>query len=196
MGGGLVLPCAGCNICLQLLRCTVLQRRCWPAAVLQRRMPSGMMGYKKDVLEGGVRNYLAVRGPGIQAGVTDSTLVSITDVLPTMASLAGLETAAHPRWDGTSFEGLLLTGSSKPASPLRGQSLANTMQQDRFVFSFGPQCWSPDSVPELGPDRQTLKPQPLLDYDKGGVDGKGFQRCIGMRWKNYKWVGDTDKVYK
>lgn len=57
--------------------------------MLQKRMPSGMQGYKRDVEEGGVRNYLAVKGPGVQAGVIDSTLTDIADILPTLAALAG-----------------------------------------------------------------------------------------------------------
>ncbi|KAF6259251.1 alkaline-phosphatase-like protein [Scenedesmus sp. NREL 46B-D3] len=161
-----------------------------------RRMPSGMMGYKKDVLEGGVRNFLAVKGPGVPAGVTDSTLTDVRDVLPTMADLAGLDSAPHPQWDGISMRNLLALGSGKPAVSLRGTELADTQQTDRFVLSFGPQCWSPDMVPALGPNRQVLKPQPLLDYDTGGVDGRGFARCIGIRYKDYKWIGDTGKVYK
>jgi arylsulfatase A-like enzyme len=155
-----------------------------------------MMGYKKDVLEGGVRNYLAVQGPGVPGGVTDSTLTSITDVLPTIADLAGLDSTPHPKWDGISMRNLLLTGSGKPAVSIRGTELADKQQSDRFIFSFGPQCWSPDMVPALGPNRQVLKPQPLLDYDNGGVDGKGFARCIGIRYKDYKWLGESGKVYK
>jgi hypothetical protein len=45
---------------------------------MQRRMPSGLTGTKSEVFEGGVRNFLAVQGPGVQAGVTDSTLLDIT----------------------------------------------------------------------------------------------------------------------
>lgn len=52
-------------------------------------MPSLMQGEKHEVLEGGIRNYLAVQGPGVQAGVVDSTLTDVTDILPTVADLAG-----------------------------------------------------------------------------------------------------------
>lgn len=24
----------------------------------------------------------------------------------------------------------------------------------------------------------------------------GFQRCVGVRYKNYKWLGRTNKVYR
>jgi hypothetical protein len=51
-------------------------------APVQMRMPSGMLDSKRSVREGGIRNYLAVQGPGVAAGVTDSTLLSIIDILP------------------------------------------------------------------------------------------------------------------
>ncbi|KAF8072774.1 MAP1D [Scenedesmus sp. PABB004] len=161
-----------------------------------RRMPSGMQGYKKSVEEGGVRNFLAVRGPGVQAGVIDSTLLSITDVLPTVAGLAGAGGVAHLPWDGLSFQNLLLVGAGRPAASLRGTRRASAAQLGRYVMEMGPQCWSPDSVPALGPDRTVLKPQPLLDYDTGGVDGQGFARCFGVRYKDFKWLGATGKVYR
>lgn len=56
-----------------------------------------------------------------------------------------------------------------------------------------------------------VRPQPLFDFDTGGYANKvlieyynmsndtplqGFQHCIGVRWKDYKWIGRTDKVYK
>jgi arylsulfatase/uncharacterized sulfatase len=53
-------------------------------------MPSGMQGFKREVTEGGIRNWLAVKGPGVQAGVIDSTLLDITDVVPTVTDLAGV----------------------------------------------------------------------------------------------------------
>lgn len=37
----------------------------------------------------------------------------------------------------------------------------------------------------------------MLDYWSGGLDSKGFERCIGVRHRSYKWVGSqADKVYK
>lgn len=48
------------------------------ATALQKRMPSRLTGTKSEVFEGGVRNFLAVQGPGVQAGVTDSTLLEVT----------------------------------------------------------------------------------------------------------------------
>jgi hypothetical protein len=38
-----------------------------------------------------------------------------------------------------------------------------------------------------------LKPQPLLDFNTGGVRGEGFKRCMGVRYKNYKWLADARK---
>lgn len=41
--------------------------------------------------------------------------------------------------------------------------------------------------PRLAPARRLpVKPQQLLSYRKGGVEGLGFMRCMGVRWRNYK----------
>lgn len=149
-------------------------------------MPSGMQGFKKSVEEGGIRNYLAVKGPGIPAGVVDNTLLSITDILPTVADLAGVK-SSHLPWDGMSFAHVLRSG---------GKTQLSTQQADRVVVEMSPHCWSPDTVPELGSDRRVDKKQQLLDYDKGGLEGKGFQRCLGLRWKDYKWLGESNRVFR
>lgn len=59
--------------------------------------------------------------------------------------------------------------------------------------------------------REVIKPQTLLDYDAGGYNNAlysyfyndtanstqlGFERCIGVRYQDYKWVGRTNKVYR
>jgi hypothetical protein len=45
--------------------------------------------------------------------------------------------------------------------------------------------------------RRPAEDQPLLDYGKGGKDGKGWQHCIGVRWGQYKWNGDDpDRLFK
>jgi arylsulfatase A-like enzyme len=127
-----------------------------PLLFIQQRMPSGMQGYKRDVEEGGVRNYLAISGPGVQAGVIDSTLTDITDILPTIAALAGIQESAvpHKPWDGLSLQNLVLAGNDLPSSGRRGTSRATQQQLDRFVFSLGPLCWDANSVPKLAGDRR------------------------------------------
>lgn len=144
-----------------------------------------MQGFKKSVEEGGIRNYLAVKGPGVPAGVADNTLTHITDILPTIADLARVR-ASHLPWDGLSFANLLQHGPDR----------ADKQQEERMVFAMSPHCWGPDSVPELGSDRQVVKSQRLLDFDHGGVDGRGFKRCIGVRHKGYKWLGDSGRVFR
>lgn len=147
-----------------------------------------MQGFKKSVEEGGIRNYLAIKGPGVSAGVLDYSLLSITDILPTVADLAGVTNhSQHLPWDGLSFANLLKTGGSTPLS---------TQHAERVVAHMSPHCWSPDTVPELGPDRKVVRSQALLDFDKGGVEGKGFQRCLGLRYKDYKWLGESNRVYR
>lgn len=58
---------------------------------MQVRMPSGMQGSKHEVLEGGIRNFLAIRGPGVQQGATNWQLTGLVDVLPTLVELAGIQ---------------------------------------------------------------------------------------------------------
>eukprot|EP00775_Hariotina_reticulata_P005460 gene5460-5694_t len=154
------------------------------------RMPSGMQGAKHLVLEGGIRNFLAVKGPGVAQGVIRDELLGMIDVLPTIVQLARIQMVAeHAPWDGLSFVNLIIGDS------------ATQEQQERFMFSMQTQCLEEDFVPMLGADRQVLlsshhlrtkKPQPLLDYTSGGVSGLGFKRCIGVRYKNYKWLGNAN----
>lgn len=208
-----------------------------PRRVPQVRMPSGMLDFKRSVREGGVRNFLAVQGPGVQAGVVDSTLVHINDILPTVADLADVPSDATDEygWDGKSFKNLLLgeEGVADGTAPARGPdrrrvagdnparlgwSRASPAQRERMLFHMNPGCWDPDTVPALGPNRKTLKPQPLLDYDTGGAINSlelpllyprpntsvagpapvapGFARCIAVSYRDYKWLGQEDKVYK
>ncbi|KAF8064531.1 Galns [Scenedesmus sp. PABB004] len=184
------------------------------------RMPSRMQGYKHVVYEGGIRNFLAVRGPGVARGVVDSTLLHISDVLPTLAALAGVSdpNAGTPlAWDGLSFANLLrphaAAGGVAAAAPLdgrRGTALATDAQRERFVVSLSPHCWDSDAVPELDANREVLRPQRLFDYDSGGVRNTiyakwlpgldaphpGFEPCIGVHWRDFKFVGLTKKVYR
>jgi hypothetical protein len=58
--------------------------------------------------------------------------------------------------------------------------------------------------------REVLRPQPLLDYDSGGVANSvywkllpglrhtnpGFETCIAVRHRDYKWLGATGKVHR
>jgi arylsulfatase A-like enzyme len=133
-----------------------------------------MQGSKSDIAEGGIRNWLAVQGPGVPRGVIDSTLTDITDILPTIAELAGIDPAAstHLPWDGISMTNLLLTtksvslsdsqagksniGKSAAASSARvrrGTSLANPAQLDRFLVTIHPSCWHANAVPDLDSNR-------------------------------------------
>jgi hypothetical protein len=134
-----------------------------PLLLLQRRIPSKMQGSKSLANEAGIRNFLAVSGPGVPGGVIDSSLLTLTDILPTMADLANVPdgTANHKPWDGMSFKNLLKPGSGSTAvaaaslqlTGRRGTALASPKQFNRFVFALSPHCWDADAVPALGPDR-------------------------------------------
>jgi hypothetical protein len=108
---------------------------------------------------------MAVQGPGVQAGVIDSTLLDVTDILPTMADFAGAPAniANHLPWDGISFKNLLVPSPAAAAAVAaqgggnhRGSLLATKQQQDRYIFLLGPNCWSADAVPDLQRNRCAL----------------------------------------
>lgn len=95
-------------------------------------MPSGMLGHKgywdpaikAAGTEGGLRNHLAVAGPGVPSGSRDDTLLSLADVLPTVADLARAKDTQHMPWSGSSFANLLKPGVQP-----------SKQQQERFFFT-------------------------------------------------------------
>ncbi|KAF8059387.1 sulfatase [Scenedesmus sp. PABB004] len=177
------------------------------------RMPSKMVGEKDWVWEGGVRGWLAARGPGVPVGAVDSTLLYTPDIVPTLLDLARARSPASgpnlPAFDGKSFAAHLRPASAvQHAAPPAGRFDARTL------FFLSPHCWDADAVPQLGPDRRVLRPQPLLDFDTGGVVNAheseymmlvkqqrggappGFARCIAVRHKDFKLQGHDGKVYR
>lgn len=108
----------------------------------QIRMPSRMVGSKTDVYEGGWRNFLAVRGPGVPRGAVSTALTGIADLAPTLVALAGGTSTQHGAFDGTSLASVLV-GDNSSAEQLDG----------RFVITLSPECYGPDLVPQLGKDR-------------------------------------------
>ncbi|WIA14790.1 hypothetical protein OEZ85_003274 [Tetradesmus obliquus] len=179
-----------------------------------RRMPSGMLGDKSDICEyitrvlhrkcestgaggeGAVRTPLVVAGPGVPAGAVSDTLLNLADILPTVAQLAGAAAvnSQHQAWSGRSFANLLVPGGVEDA-----------VQQDRVLFTLAvsaerklcAQVWDvmTQLLPDLGPDRLALKPQPMLAY----VNETGaplMKACIVARYKEYKWFGHNNQVYR
>jgi arylsulfatase A-like enzyme len=79
-----------------------------PCHILQQRLPSGMQGDKNTFkgdgetagagMEGSLRNHLAVWGPGVPSGGVSDTLLSLADVLPTIAELADAMSTKHEPW--------------------------------------------------------------------------------------------------
>ncbi|WIA17485.1 hypothetical protein OEZ85_014324 [Tetradesmus obliquus] len=111
----------------------------------------------------------------------------------------------------------LLPGEETPAAKLirmpSGMQGSKAVQQQRYLFAFGHQCWSEEALPLLGPDREVLRPQRLLRYNGGGLPDylepvggewlstangsyRGFEMCIAVRRGQYKWIGLTGKVYR
>jgi arylsulfatase A-like enzyme len=68
--------------------------------------------------EGGIREPLIVRGPGIRRGVTDHTPVISNDLAPTLLELCGLPAAPRQHLDGMSLAGLLREGTALANRPL------------------------------------------------------------------------------
>lgn len=147
------------------------------------RMPSGMAGSKGEVTEGGTRTLFAAMGPGIAKGAVRSTPIRVDDVLPTVAELAGIDLVTALPMTGKSFASVLKAGPDE--GPEAG---ATDELRDRVVFSLQPDCVDGDFIPELDSKRRTKKPQPLLEWDKGR-NNTGWQRCMGARWRQYKWLG-------
>jgi arylsulfatase A-like enzyme len=109
------------------------------------RMPSKMVGVKTDITEGGNRQFLLVAGPGVPAGATDYTLTSIKDVMSTAIALAGGAPGSFsPSWqpDGISLHNLL-----------RANGASSAAQERRMLFQLNPDCFWPDLVLPVGPDR-------------------------------------------
>lgn len=108
-----------------------------------------------------------VRGPGVQSGVVDSTLLQIEDLLPTIADLGGLDvrTVKTRPLDGLSFKSLIWpdlgTNDVAIAKSVAGartairreDDLATRQQKDRIVFRFGMVCWDPDAIAAVNADR-------------------------------------------
>lgn len=117
-----------------------------------------MQGAKSTLFEGGIRNFLAVRGPGVTSGAIDSTLLHITDILPTIMDLAGVphDTVYSLPFDGISFRNLLHPVVERRRAALkgrRGSALASDRQSGRFLVEMSATCWDSDAVPELNADR-------------------------------------------
>jgi arylsulfatase A-like enzyme len=174
------------------------------------RMPSKMAGFKEDALEGGIRQALYVRGPGIVPGRVDSRpLLHIKDVVPTLAELGTGRAEPPPSlgglrapWDGRSFANLLkMSGDGSSSS--NNENAASTpappeptdFQMTRAQVVMEPRCVGFDFVPLLDPaTRRVAKPQPLLDFSAGGAGGLGWERCLAVRQGDYKLA--RGRLYK
>ena len=55
--------------------------------------------YKNSVSEGGIRSPLIVSGPGVSAGVFSNALAHVTDIVPTVYELAGIEPGSDPLFE-------------------------------------------------------------------------------------------------
>lgn len=78
--------------------------------------------FKMTVGEGGIRTPLLVAGPGISAGTQVDAFAYVTDLMPTMLEMAGLE---HPA-----------SSPGRSVEPMRGRSLRGVLSgATRWVYA-------------------------------------------------------------
>jgi arylsulfatase A-like enzyme len=68
--------------------------------------------------EGGIREPLLVRGPGVASGAQTDVPVSSPDFFPTLLELTGLDARPDQHVDGASFAGVLKEATALPERPL------------------------------------------------------------------------------
>ncbi|KAF6235444.1 alkaline-phosphatase-like protein [Scenedesmus sp. NREL 46B-D3] len=152
---------------------------------------------------GGLRNHLAIAGPGVPSGAVDDTLLSLADVLPTIAELGNATKTRHMPWSGVSFANLLKPGGRATAG-----------QKERFMFSLvlsgnERQCPLLDDLiskylPDLGADRNVLKPQPMLVYQnssggavvKNALSAGGAIQVVRLQWQSLQPHSFTKPVFQ
>lgn len=82
-----------------------------------RSVSGSLRGYKSDIFEGGIRNQMIVHWPaqinGSALGKTNSSILNVEDLLPTMADLVGLPDYKSSWRYGTSFLKLLNTKNAQ-----------------------------------------------------------------------------------
>ncbi|WPJ98236.1 sulfatase-like hydrolase/transferase [Coraliomargarita algicola] len=91
------------------------QNALFSPAGLSRNAPLAQA--KHEVYEGGIRVPFCITGPGIEAGAVSNVPVSIVDILPTIADLAGFQGDLGPNIDGGSFAPLAKQMSERVDRP-------------------------------------------------------------------------------
>ena len=127
----------------------------WPPSDLERwkhRANGPWRGMKSDVWEGGHRVPFWVRWPArVKPGTTSDTLICLTDVLATMAELAGVRLPAGAAEDSVSFA-RALRGGRGPRKQLVLHSINGVFAvRDgpwKLIEARGSGGWSPGEVTE------------------------------------------------
>lgn len=125
---------------------------------IAQRNPRGLRGTKGTLFEGGLLAPLYVRWPArIQPGATEA-LGHVTDLLPTLAEIAGVPSSKlPPRLDGRSLAPMLFNHAAPSI--------------DRIVFGSAMQLPARDRVhnPPLGPGRDLAAERARLDYREASL---------------------------
>lgn len=136
-----------------------------PAAALP---PFDQAPAKFTMFEGGIRVPFVVRWPGVaQPGTTSDALVSVIDVLPTIAAAAGLPASALPTLDGVDLGPALRDPAAGAAHALlfTEEFLPNGVSQPRLAEQYAVRDarWKLIRFPEAG--------DYLFDLDGLAVEG-------------------------
>ncbi|GHV00836.1 N-acetylgalactosamine-6-sulfatase [Bacteroidia bacterium] len=74
------------------------------------RNPDSLRGTKGTVHEGGILSPMLVRWPGVVAAGSNRQLTHVTDILPTLAAIAGVNISSMKNLDGRSFRNNMTRG--------------------------------------------------------------------------------------
>lgn len=159
----------------------------WPVADVERfghDSHLGRRGQKADIHEGGHRVPFVVRWPGrVPAGVSRAGLFGLTDVLPTLAGLAGVPLGDHVAEDGVD-QWPLLSGSGASAR----DHLVHHSGDGLFALRVGP--WK--LIDGLGSGGFTTprRPQP----EDGGPRGQLYNLRDDPGETDNRWLHEPERV--
>ncbi len=151
----------------------------------QIRYVNGYKGHKGNIWENGVKSPLFIRWTNNYQPRTEDKLVDVTDILPTLADIAGIPIPENnKKLDGTSFKNLLANGE---------------INREKYSYNYaGPgwpptdKPWTPEGVKDEYRPIPPHKKQAFLPYD---------EQIISVRNNQYKLLfnpgkvkGDVDKV--
>ncbi len=155
----------------------------------QHRFPIG----KGAAFEEDVRVPLMVRGPGVPAGVVRSELVSMVDIVPTLADLGGANMTIEV--DGRSLVPLLHTTAPPAQGWRKAVLIEHWPQPSSFVTDPHPMAEPPDPG-DLFLHRLLYGDQAATAYDRAAtVDTPDWTVLRTADYKYVRRVGNARELY-